>query len=110
MRLFPKTAFGQAALVLVIAYLLIDFGIPYIPPLLGAASAPVPNTVLFQYMLTVTVGILLWVSDSETRWREFKAPIHRTMVDPKRKLLRGALLTASPAVMNKGPKYEEENT
>jgi mono/diheme cytochrome c family protein len=99
MRLFPKTAFGQAALVLVIAYVLIDFGIPYIPPLLGIASAPVPNTVLFQYMLTVTVGVLLWVSDGETRWREFKAPIQRTLVDPNRKILRGALLIALPLLV-----------
>jgi mono/diheme cytochrome c family protein len=99
MRLFPQTPFGQAVLVLIIAYLLIDFGIPYIPPLLGIHSAPVPNTVVFQYLLTVVVGVLLWVSDNETRWKEFKGPFHRTMVDPNRKILRGALMIALPVLV-----------
>jgi mono/diheme cytochrome c family protein len=99
MTLFPKTAFGRAVLMLVLAYLLIDFGIPYLPPLLGMESAPVPNTVVFQYLLTVIVGILLWVSDNEARWSEFKRPIHRTLVDPNRKLLRGALLVALPLLV-----------
>jgi hypothetical protein len=99
MRFVPRTPFAQAVVVMVVAYLLIDFGIPYIPPLLGIRSAPVPNTVVFQYMLTVLVGVLLWVSDNETRWREFKRPLHRTLVDPDRRVLRGALLVALPLLV-----------
>ena len=68
-----KHPFGQAALGMGAAYFLIDFGIAYIPPLRGIPSAPVPNSVLLQYLLTVGVGVLLWVSDNETRWAEFKA-------------------------------------
>src|SRR5688572_5508850 len=99
MALFPKSVFARSVLVVLIAYLLIEFGIPYIPPLLGMPSAPVPNTVVFQYLLTVIVGILLWVSDNETRWSEFKRPIQRTLVDPDKKLLRGALLIAIPVLV-----------
>ena len=94
-----KHPFGQAALVMVAAYFLIDFGIAYIPPLLGIPSAPVPNSVLLQYLLTVGVGVLLWVSDNETRWAEFKAPIHQVMVDPERKTMRTALLVIVPVMV-----------
>jgi hypothetical protein len=94
-----KSPFGAAVVVMLVAYVLVDFGIPLVPPLLGMQSAPVPNTVLFQYLLTVAVGILLWVSDNEERWREFKRPINRTLVDPKRKPLRGALLVALPLLV-----------
>ena len=93
------SVFTRAVIVLLVAYLLIDFGIPYIPPLIGIASAPVPNTVVFQYVLTVMVGILLWVSDNEARWSEFKAPIVRTLVDPNRRIVRGALMVLVPLLV-----------
>lgn len=88
--------FGQAAVILVVAWLLVAFGIPFIPPLLGAESAPVPGSVMLQYMLTVCVGVLLWVSDNEERWARFKEPIQRTMVDEDRKIPRALLLVAIP--------------
>ena len=56
MRLWPKEPFWQVVSLLVIAFLLIVFGIPYLPPLLGMPSAPVPNSVVVQYMLTALVG------------------------------------------------------
>lgn len=90
---------GQAAAVLFIAWLLIVFGIPHIPPLFGVESAPVPGSVVFQYMVTALVGIMLWVSDNEERWNRFKAPIHRTMVDDDRRVLRGALLVLIPVLV-----------
>jgi hypothetical protein len=94
-----RKPFGQAAAVMVVAWVLIEFGIPFIPRIFGVASAPVPNSVVFQYLLTVLAGVLLWVSDSEERWSEFKRPIQRTLVDPQRKMLRGALLVALPALV-----------
>src|SRR5690606_32675958 len=69
------------------------------PPLLGFASAPVPNSVVFQYMLTVALGVLLWVSDSEERWRAFKRPMHRVLVDERRKPVRMALMVLLPALV-----------
>ncbi len=96
---FLKHPFGQAMTVLVLAYLFFEFGIPYIPPLIGIESAPVPTSVVFQYMLTVLIAVLLWVSDNEERWREFKKPIHRTMVSPERRILRIALLIIIPVLV-----------
>ncbi len=96
---FLKHPFGQAVTVLVVAYALFEWGIAFIPPLFGISSAPVPNSVLVQYMLTVLVGVLLWVSDSEERWKRFKAPMVRTMVAPERKVLRVSLLVAVPLLV-----------
>ena len=94
-----RTPFRQAIAILALAYALIEFGIPYIPPLLGFVSAPIPNTVVLQYLLTVAVGILLWVSDNEQRWADFKKPIHEVLVRPDRKVARGVLLVAVPLLM-----------
>ena len=96
---YLNSPFRQAVAILAVSYLLIDFGIPYIPPLIGIDSAPVPNTVVLQYLLTVLVGILLWVSDSEERWSEFKKPIHEVLVRPERRIARGALLVAVPVLV-----------
>lgn len=99
MRLWPNEPFGQTVAILAIAYLLIELGIPYIPPLFGLASAPAPDSVVFQYMLTVLLGVLIWVSDSEERWRAFKRPIQRVLVEEKRKPIRVALLVLVPALV-----------
>ena len=96
---YLKHPLGQAVLVFLVSYLLLDFGIEYIPPLLGWASAPIPNSVLLQYLITVGVGILLWVSDNDARWAEFKAPMHRVMVDPGQKTLRNSLMVLVPVLV-----------
>lgn len=93
---FLKEPFGQAVAIVAVAWVLVEFGIPYIPPLLGVASAPVPASVTLQYMLTVLVGVLLWVSDNDERWACFKEPIHRTLADDDRRTHRGALLVLLP--------------
>ncbi len=82
-----------------VSYLLLEFGIEYLPPLVGIASAPVPNSVLLQFLITVGVGVLLWVSDNEARWTEFKAPMHRVMVDPDRKTMRNSLMVLVPILV-----------
>ena len=51
---------------------------------------------LLQYLITVGVGILLWVSDNDARWAEFKAPMHRVMVDPDQKVILIALMFLVP--------------
>lgn len=94
-----STPFRQAVAILAVAFALIEFGIPHIPPLFGIASAPIPNTVVVQYLVTIFVGILLWVSDNEQRWTEFKRPIHEILVRPDRKLTRRALLVVFPVLM-----------
>ncbi|MGH7553989.1 MAG: c-type cytochrome [Longimicrobiales bacterium] len=94
-----KHPFWQAIIVLIVAYVLFRFGIAYIPPLLGMRSAPAPASVVMQYLLTVLVGILLYVSADESRWRQFKAPIHAVMVDPNKKGIRLALLVLVPLLV-----------
>lgn len=87
---------GQFVLILLVAYIVFRFGIWLVPPLLGIRSAPVPASVILQYMATVFVGALIYVSDNEARWREFRRPIRETLVEPARRPLRIALLVVLP--------------
>jgi len=96
---FLNTPFRQATAVFLLAYGLIEVGIPFIPPLFGMPSAPVPNTVVLEYLVIALVGILLWVSDNEERWSEFKQPIHDVLVRPDRRIARGALFVIVPALV-----------
>jgi mono/diheme cytochrome c family protein len=91
--------FWQAVAVLVIAWVVFKFAIAYVPPLLGIDSAPIPGSVMLQYMATVLVGVLIWVSASDERWQEFQKPIRETMVRDDRRLLRVALLVAIPLLV-----------
>jgi mono/diheme cytochrome c family protein len=90
---------GQSAVVLVIAYLVFEFGIAYLPPLLGIESAPVPDSVLLQYMVTVLAGLLIFVSDSEERWREFRRPLRAVLVDDDKRRIRISLLVVVPLLV-----------
>jgi mono/diheme cytochrome c family protein len=99
MRRYLRHPLGQAAAVLVVAFLLFEFGIAYIPPLFGVASAPIPTSVLFQYMVTVLVGVLLYVSDNEERWREFKRPLRAVLVEDSLRVLRTSLLVLIPLLV-----------
>jgi mono/diheme cytochrome c family protein len=90
---------ARSAVLLLLAYALFKFGVAYIPPLLGIPSAPVPQSVVLQYMLIALVGILIYVSDNEERWRRFKRPIQQTMVDDDKKWLRRGLLVAVPLLV-----------
>lgn len=83
--------FWQAVLILVAAYLVIL--------VIGWVSAPVPRSVVLQYMLTAAVGVLIFVSDNEERWSRFKEPIQRTLVEPQRRGVRGALLVMFPVLV-----------
>lgn len=91
--------FWQAVLLLVLSYLVFTVGIAYIPPLLGFPSAPVPASVVLQYMLTALVAILIFVSDDEARWTRFKQPINAALVQPDLRWLRAALLILLPLVV-----------
>jgi mono/diheme cytochrome c family protein len=86
--------FWQAVGVLVIAYLLIDFGIPLLP-----GSSIVPNSVVFQYLATVFVGLLIYVSDSEERWTRFKEPMHAVLVERRLRPVRTTLLVVVPLLI-----------
>jgi mono/diheme cytochrome c family protein len=91
--------FWQALLLLILAYLFFKFGIEYLPQLVGLHSAPVPNSIVVQFVLTALVGILIHVSSDEARWRQFKQPIHSAMVDADKRWVRLALLIVVPLLI-----------
>ncbi|MQA90462.1 MAG: c-type cytochrome [Gemmatimonas sp.] len=99
MKRYLRHPFWQSGLVLIAAYLVVTLGIAYLPPILGIASAPVPGSVVLQYMATVLVGILLYVSSDEDRWREFKEPVEVMLTSPDKRYVRSALLVAIPALI-----------
>jgi len=91
---YIRHPFWQAVGLLLLAYLLIVFGIPLLP-----GSALVPKSVVLQYMATVLVGVLIWVSDDEARWARFKEPLHAVLVEPRLKPVRSVLLVTLPALV-----------
>jgi mono/diheme cytochrome c family protein len=99
MREMLRHPFWQTIVVLLVSYVLIKFGIAYIPPLFGIRSAPVPSSVVLQFMTIVVVGMLLYVSSDEARWRRFRDPVGRVMVEPGLRVPRLALLIALPLLV-----------
>jgi mono/diheme cytochrome c family protein len=89
-----KHPFWQAVLILVIAYVLIAFGIPLLP-----GSALVPKSVVLEYMAMVFVGVLIWVSDSEERWQRFQQPIKDMLVKDELKTVRTGFLVVAPLLV-----------
>lgn len=94
LRASLRHPFWQALGIVVIAFVVIRFVIPALP-----GSAIVPRSVVLQYMLTVLVGVLIWVSDSEERWAQFRAPIRAALVEPRLWLVRGMLLATVPLLV-----------
>jgi hypothetical protein len=99
LRALVRHPFWQAIGLVLAAYLLFTAGIAYLPGLFGLRSAPAPRSVVLQYMLTALVGILIYVSHDEDRWRQFKEPITALLVLPGTRVLRGALLTLVPLLI-----------
>ena len=94
MRSYLRHPFWQAVGILVIAYVVVVFIIPVLP-----GSAVVPKSVVLQYMATVLVGVLIWVSDDEARWTTFKEPLQDVLVQPRLKAIRTVLLAAVTLVV-----------
>ncbi|NIR45636.1 MAG: cytochrome c [Gemmatimonadetes bacterium] len=96
LRDYLRHPFWLAIALLVAAYIVFEFGVAYLPPLFGVRSAPIPDSVLLQYLITAAVGILIYVSDNEERWKRFKEPVGTLLVDPGLRWLRTALLVLVP--------------
>ena len=99
MRNYLRHPFWQAVVLLLISYLASTVGVEYVPPLFGLTSAPVPHSVVLQYMCIALVGILIFVSSDEARWRTFKEPLHATLVDSDKRWLRLGLLVIIPLLL-----------
>src|SRR4030095_8435579 len=69
---FLRSRFVQAVLVLVIAFVILRFGI----------RPPAPWSVLTLYMSIVLLAVLVFVSSDSDSWREFVRPIRSTLVNP----------------------------
>lgn len=95
---WPRHPFWQAVLLTFIAYLIFDWGIPALK-YVGIPSAPMPNSVVIEFMFIALVGILIYVSENESRWEEFKQPIQATLVDDDRRMVRNGLLVLVPVLI-----------
>ena len=93
-RRYTAHPFWQAVGILVVAFVVVVWVIPLLP-----GSAIVPKSVVLQYMLTVLVGVLIYVSDNEARWSRFKEPIHAVLVEPRLRVVRTALLVMVTALV-----------
>ena len=86
--------FWQAVGLLVLAYVFIVYVIPLFP-----GSSIVPKSVVLQYMLTVLVGVLIYVSDNDERWEQFQEPIHAMLVEPRLRLVRAGAVAVVTALV-----------
>ncbi len=94
MRNALRHPFWQAVGILALAFVVIEWGIPALP-----GSAMVPKSVVLQYMATVLVGVLIYVSDSEDRWTRFKEPIGAALVQPELQPVRAGMLVVVPLLV-----------
>ncbi|MDP7534352.1 MAG: cytochrome c [SAR202 cluster bacterium] len=81
----------QAAVVLVVAFLIFRFGI----------RPAAPRSVLILYMGVVLVAMVLYVSSSQQAWQQFQAPIYALLVGQKTWVrgLRWAVVVLIPALV-----------
>src|SRR5258705_11338088 len=85
---FLRSRFVQAVLVLVVAFVVLRFGI----------RPPAPWSVLTLYMSIVLLAVLVFVSSDSDSWRDFVRPIRETLVNPDTRHARLVLLIPLPLV------------
>src|SRR5437879_10673274 len=81
-----RSRFAQAVLVLVLAFVILRFGI----------RPAAPWSVLTLYMAIVLLAVLVYVSSNSDSWRDFMRPSRSTLVAPDKRLTRLVLLIAVP--------------
>src|SRR5437016_6212591 len=86
---FLRSRFTQAVLVLVVAFLVFKFGI----------RPPAPWSVLTLYMAIVLLAMLVYVSSDADSWHAFLYPMRATLVEPRLRVLRTALLVVIPLLL-----------
>ena len=93
-RRYAEHPFWQAIGILLLAYIVVVWVVPVLP-----GSAIVPKSVVLQYMVTVLVGVLIYVSDNEERWSRFKEPIQAVLIEPRLRVVRAAVLAGVTALV-----------
>src|SRR5262249_46766049 len=84
-----RSRFTQAAIILVLAFCIFRFGI----------RPPAPWSVLSLYMTIIFLATLIFVSSDADSWKSFIGRFWPTRVDPQPRLLRLALLPATPTLL-----------
>ena len=97
-RFWPRHPFWQAVALTVVAYLIFAWGIPALR-YIGIPSAPVPRSVVIEFMFIALIGILIYVSENDSRWNQFKAPIQSTLVDDDKRMLRNGFMVLIPLLI-----------
>ncbi len=82
------TAFWQAVLVVIAAWLVFRFAFPPV----------MPKTLMIQFMTITVVGVLLYFSFEDARWKEFQAPVLAVLRSPGQWPARWFLLIGIPAL------------
>ena len=88
MRLL-RSRFLQAVLILVLAFVVLRFGI----------RPPAPWSVLTLYLAIIFMAVMVFVSSDRDSWRSFIGPIWTTLVRPERRPLRVALVIVIPLLV-----------
>ena len=71
----------QFTLLLLLAFLIFQFGIPWLSSAITGTAAPVPAHLMWTiYMPLVVFVLLLFISADERWWSEFKRPLHNLIV------------------------------
>jgi len=84
-----RSRFFQAALILVVAFAILRFGI----------RPPAPWSVLSLYMGIVLLAVLVFASSDSDSWRNFMRPIRATLTDPRLRPLRVGLTVVIPLLL-----------
>ena len=97
---FFKHKLTQFILVLILAYLFFQYGIPALSLALTGTAAPVPAHLLWTiYMPAVAFAMLLFVSANQASWDEFSTPLINLCVNRESIgiiLLRFAIIIIGP--------------
>src|SRR5262245_14817538 len=86
---FLRSRFAQAVIVLVLAFVILRFGI----------RPPAPWSVLTLYMSIVLLAVLIFVSSNSDSSRDFIRPIRSTLVARDRKFTRLSILVVLPLLL-----------
>jgi mono/diheme cytochrome c family protein len=97
-----KHKLSQFILIVLLAYLFFQFGIPALSLALTGTAAPVPAHLLWTiYMPAIVLVMLLFVSANEAAWNEFSTPLLNLLVNrhsPGIIFLRLLILIALPVL------------
>ena len=86
---FLRSRFTQAVAILVLAFVILRYGI----------RPAAPWSVLSLYMFIITLAVLVFVSSDRDSWADFVRPIWTTLVRPERRALRTALVILVPLLL-----------